>query len=86
MYKIKIILQTILVKRFYKTLSKSYTRDDSIGHLFRNVINLTYHHNWTKTIIISPSTKLILKSKKTYNLDRIMYKVHIKGSENIGLL
>jgi len=45
MYKIKIILQTILVKRFYKTLSKSYTRDDSIGHLFRNVINLPYRHN-----------------------------------------
>jgi len=35
-----------LVKEFYKTSFKSYTCDDSIGHLFRNVINLPYCHNW----------------------------------------
>ena len=32
-----------------------------------------------KLSLIPTSTKLILKSKKTYILDRIMYKIHIKG-------
>ena len=85
----------ISVKDFSKLSLKSYYSPDSIGHLFRNVRIYIYQLNWIEEYHqldwVEKYHKLIyyeiiLENKKTYILHHLMYKVHIKGLENIGFL